>query len=92
MHRPAFVFGPKSNVSREKNVNRLQRKPRYVRGSDFRGRLIVDGRLVDLRYDAIEIELADGSLRSNLFTRPQRRRSCLCRGSLVVTIDMRCLE
>ncbi len=65
---PAFGVGPKSNVSREQKRQSFAKEAPIRSWYDFRGRLIVDGRLVDLRYDAIEIELADGS-REAIFLR-----------------------
>jgi hypothetical protein len=58
---PAFGVGPKSSESPTERRKSFVEKAPIRAWNDYRGNFIIDGRLVDMRYDAIEIELADGT-------------------------------
>ncbi len=58
---PSFGVGPKSAESAQRKQEAFAEKAPIRDWYDYRGQFIVQGRLIDLRYDAIEIETASGT-------------------------------
>ncbi len=65
---PSFGTGPKDKQSAQERREKFATQAPIRGWTDFKGRPITDGRLIDLRYDAVELELADGS-RQGVFLR-----------------------
>ncbi len=57
---PQFGPGPKNKGSRPERREAFAAKAPLRTWTDYKGRIITDARLVDLRYDAVELEMGDG--------------------------------